>query len=177
MMARVILTRLRNYCGDGVEYRIGMEYVDASPEVEIKIEMGRSGRGVAWWDLPLPPCPDCKGEIVWAEAGLVPGARECTGCGSRFSVGTLRYEDYAQAEQDGGECPDCGEDAVYRTCCRCKQGAWIIDCGHYDQPRPIAAHGSNDYCDDCWELQQEAWDAQREDAEDERSEWRKEQRS
>ena len=46
-----------------------------------------------------PPCPDCGGTIVWAEAGGVPGSRRCVGkltrvdehfdpeagCGSRFA--------------------------------------------------------------------------------------------
>ena len=36
--------------------------------------------------LDYPKCPDCKGgEIVWAEAGGVPGSRACVRCGSRFS--------------------------------------------------------------------------------------------
>lgn len=33
----------------------------------------------AWWTVPLPPCPDCGGDLVWAEAGYVPGARRCAG--------------------------------------------------------------------------------------------------
>ena len=46
-----------------------------------------------------PPCPDCGGAIVWAEAGGVPGSRRCVGqaahanryfdpddgCGSQFA--------------------------------------------------------------------------------------------
>lgn len=32
-----------------------------------------------------PECPDCDGgEIEWAEAGRVPGSRECDTCGSRY---------------------------------------------------------------------------------------------
>lgn len=44
----------------------------------------------AWWDVPLPPCPDCGGDLVWHEAGYVPGTRICMGCGSLFSVRSQR---------------------------------------------------------------------------------------
>lgn len=52
-----------------------------------------------WFNLLLPPCPDCAGRIAWAEAGLVPGARECVSCGSRFTVAT----------EDVDGCEECGE--------------------------------------------------------------------
>jgi hypothetical protein len=60
----------------------------------------------AWWEKPLPPCPDCGGALVWFEAGYVPDTRKCLGppigttadgrstydpdggCGSMFSVQT-----------------------------------------------------------------------------------------
>jgi len=60
--------------------------------------------GQAWHELHLPPCPDCGGDVVWFEAGYVPGTRKCMGkptgtndngqptytvdggCGSMFSV-------------------------------------------------------------------------------------------
>lgn len=73
----------------------------------LTIEMGQVRPGQAWWDLPLPPCPDCGGDVVWYEAGYVPGTRKCMGrpvdhdvrdgaaiyaqdggCGSLFSVQT-----------------------------------------------------------------------------------------
>ena len=31
-----------------------------------------------------PTCPDCKGAIVWAEAGRVPGWRQCEDCGQDY---------------------------------------------------------------------------------------------
>ena len=53
----------------------------------------------SWYDISLPPCPDCGGDVVWFEAGYVPGTRKCVGkinnngryaidggCGSFFSV-------------------------------------------------------------------------------------------
>jgi len=58
-------------------------------------------------------------------------------------------------EREGGACPDCGTPAALRTCDTCDTSAWIIDCGHYAQPRPIAAgraDGSDlhhTYCEDC----------------------------
>ncbi len=33
----------------------------------------------AWYDVPLPPCPDCGGDLKWAESGNVPGTRRCVG--------------------------------------------------------------------------------------------------
>ena len=62
-------------------------------------------------------------------------------------------------ECDGGACPSCGEPARLRECCGCGERAWIIDCGHYPQPRPIASgrrdgsHLSSLYCDDCADIE------------------------
>lgn len=42
--------------------------------------------GATWDDLQTGKCPDCGGTWVWAEAGNVPGTRECTDCGSQFSA-------------------------------------------------------------------------------------------
>ena len=33
----------------------------------------------AWWEVPLPQCPDCGGDVIWYEAGHVPGTRACAG--------------------------------------------------------------------------------------------------
>jgi len=54
-------------------------------------------------------------------------------------------------EREGGVCPDCGTRAEYRTCEVCGTSAWVIDCGHYPQPRPIAASqdGQRYLCEDC----------------------------
>ena len=35
---------------------------------------------------PLPPCPECGGEIRWAEWGGTPGDRECRGCGLHLTI-------------------------------------------------------------------------------------------
>ena len=67
------------------------------------IEMPRQG-DLRWYELLLPPCPDCGGDLVWAEAGYVPGTRKCmgrpvgpgpayeesNGCGSMFSIMTAQ---------------------------------------------------------------------------------------
>jgi len=71
--------------GDDREVCIRGEYVSAEKN---QIELLAGPCVGAWWDVPLPPCPDCGGEIVWAEAGYVPGTRRCVACGSRFSVQT-----------------------------------------------------------------------------------------
>jgi predicted RNA-binding Zn-ribbon protein involved in translation (DUF1610 family) len=44
--------------------------------------------GSSWDQAQTGTCPDCGGTWVWAEAGNVPGTRECTSCGSQFSVRT-----------------------------------------------------------------------------------------
>jgi hypothetical protein len=44
----------------------------------------------AWWDVPLPPCPDCPGGVlVHHEAGHAPGTRRCRSCCSLFEVHTV----------------------------------------------------------------------------------------
>ncbi len=61
---------------------------------------------------------------------------------------------YEHQEVAGGRCPDCGEPARLRTCHVCGKSLWLIDCGHYGQPRPISADddGTGDICDDCYDL-------------------------
>jgi len=54
----------------------------------LRIDLGTLRPDQAWWQAPLPPCPDCGGGIVWHEAGYVPGTRKCVGCGSLFHVET-----------------------------------------------------------------------------------------
>jgi len=58
-------------------------------------------------------------------------------------------------EYEGGSCPDCGTHAEHRICCECGENGWVIDCGHADQPRPLAAGRSggmdaqHTFCDEC----------------------------
>lgn len=40
----------------------------------------------AWWEVPLPCCFDCRGDLRWCEAGYVPGTRRCRNCGALFNV-------------------------------------------------------------------------------------------
>lgn len=55
-------------------------------------------------------------------------------------------------EEEGAVCNRCGEPAKYRTCETCGESAWIIDCGHYAQPRPLAADEyGHIVCNDCYE--------------------------
>ena len=46
----------------------------------------------AWWLVPLPACPDCGGDLVWYEAGYVPGTRRCMGRPVRFVDGRPEYD-------------------------------------------------------------------------------------
>ena len=80
------LTRLETYRdGDQApEYRVRGRYTQQCPPTDL--DMGQVPTGGAWWTIPLPPCPDCGGVLEWAEAGYVPGARECTTCRSLFMV-------------------------------------------------------------------------------------------
>jgi hypothetical protein len=63
--------------------------------------------------------------------------------------------DFADAERERGTCPLCNEPARLRTCWECGDSAWIIDCAHFPQPRPIApgradgSHPHRMFCDDC----------------------------
>jgi hypothetical protein len=64
-------------------------------------------------------------------------------------------------EREGGKCSHCGEPAKERTCSTCGLSAWIIDCGHYPQPRPIAVGRTGglelhrDFCSACADLFEE----------------------
>lgn len=45
----------------------------------------------------------------------------------------------AGCQAAGDTCPACATQAAQRTCSQCGISAWVIDCGHYAQPRPLAA--------------------------------------
>jgi hypothetical protein len=49
-----------------------------APDDGLTINMGVLGNR-AWHEVPLPACPDCGGDLVWYEAGYVPGTRRCMG--------------------------------------------------------------------------------------------------
>lgn len=59
------------------------------------------------------------------------------------------------------ECTRCDAKARLRTCHSCGVQAIITDCGHFMQPRPIAAgrsdgtDGHHDYCTDCCDVHAE----------------------
>lgn len=62
-------------------------------------------------------------------------------------------EELDEYEFDDGECcADCGTKADILTCKGCGIVGRIVDCGHLDQPRPIASNGrfgSDPSCYDC----------------------------
>jgi hypothetical protein len=88
MKKNAYLTRLVTQFDQETHYRVGMDWHEPDDCPPVRILMGAAGEhSGAWWELPLPPCPDCKdGKLVWAEGGWVPGARECIKCGSLFSI-------------------------------------------------------------------------------------------
>ena len=51
---------------------------------------------------------------------------------------------------DDEDCADCGERAKRRECDDCGMAAYITDCGHFPQPRPISAADGRDYCNLCY---------------------------
>lgn len=55
------------------------------------------------------------------------------------------------ADDPEPECARCEVQREQWTCDDCGLSALLIDCGHYDQPRPIAHDGGGHhvYCDDC----------------------------
>lgn len=83
------LRRLPCYEGDRARTQVGQRLVPFGAAERVNLDLG-STAACAWWELPLPPCPDCGGVLESAEAGLVPGARRCEGCGSLFTVETER---------------------------------------------------------------------------------------
>jgi hypothetical protein len=90
MATRAILTREKQFGGmnDNVTVIIRGERVDADKSNDLAIDLGPVTG--AWWDVPLPPCPDCGGGlIIWHEAGYVPGTRQCVECQSLFHVRTV----------------------------------------------------------------------------------------
>lgn len=80
----------------------------AAYQVKIRGEydMPRTEPFQAWYEVDLPQCPDCGGNLIWWEAMYAPGTRKCmgqpdhyskddepvyreeNGCGSLFSVQT-----------------------------------------------------------------------------------------
>ena len=65
-------------------------------------------------------------------------------------------EDLETSEQDheGGRCPHCAAPARRVECDNCGGWAWLVDCGHESQPRPIAALDHHTLCDECAEQSQ-----------------------
>lgn len=63
-------------------YVVRGSLLDDAPDIDVP--MG-SLRGT-WWDLPLPPCPDCGGTLAWSRVGSAQSARLCRRCGSLFRV-------------------------------------------------------------------------------------------
>ncbi len=94
MTTIVKIKRLQLHTPSGVEYCIRGAYIHAAEQPDVDIVAGSVKTD--WWSVPLPPCPDCGGDLVWYEAGYVPGARRCMG--ARIG-GTIEAPSY---DHDGG---------------------------------------------------------------------------
>jgi hypothetical protein len=72
-----------------------------------EFDLGQVPPELAWYEVPLPQCPDCGGDLVPWEAAYVPGTWKCVGrsigscdgrptycvdggCGSIFNVSSKR---------------------------------------------------------------------------------------
>ncbi len=109
----VILRRARLHSagpdGDEVTARVSGETVDFDSAPTVEIDMGSTEHPPqAWWEIPLPPCPDCGGEIIWAEAGHAPGTRECTRCKSLFQCETQTQSKHNETPHKYNYCCDNG---------------------------------------------------------------------
>ena len=83
------IRRERTYTRDKVWFEICGEDVPADRKLDVDLvyhnrTIWHGGIGLPMQVEDYPACPDCGGEIVWAEAGDVPGSRECDTCGSRY---------------------------------------------------------------------------------------------
>lgn len=82
------------------------------------------------------------------------------------SIESMSDEDKIQSMRDCGmeiddtvPCLSCGQEPEWRECATCGTQAWVVDCGHKAQPRPIAADDQdplhNHICDACYEARAE----------------------
>ena len=101
------LHRERPYLDDAPYFTIRGEDRETTADVDVALPIVENEAGRF---LPeYPRCPDCGGEVVWADAGRVPGSRQC----------------------DGFNCPDCGgagDDSEVCDGCA-SSGAWFDGCG------------------------------------------------
>ena len=82
------LHREPTYDWENGRFNIGGRFVEATPERDVCLPIV----GVGSDTFRTPPCPDCGGRIVWAEADTFQGrpltwfpTQRCTVCGSTFA--------------------------------------------------------------------------------------------
>ena len=84
-------------CEDRIFFTIDGQRVLAAQAHDVKLiyhtkTVWHGGVGLPLQVDDYPACPDCDGgEIAWAEAGGVPGSRECDTCGSRYIDTTFGF--------------------------------------------------------------------------------------
>lgn len=127
----VFLVRLR-CLGPGSELRVYRgRYVSAHEAPTVEVDVGPVPERGDWWDVPLPPCPDCGGVITWFEAQYVPGTRKCVRCGSMFAVEVRHPQERSALRKVD---LDEGGQAVYRVP---ETGHWA----DWNDADAIALHG------------------------------------
>jgi hypothetical protein len=69
---------------NGHERQICGEVTD---DAQWKPDLGDPPSETVWYEVSLPQCPDCGGDLVWDEANNGPGSLKCAGrrIGSRDS--------------------------------------------------------------------------------------------
>jgi len=67
-----------------------------------------------------------------------------------MSMMTITDDDYEPDE----DCTKCDERARRYTCDDCGVTGMFTNCGHFPQPRPIAADGNRTYCEECYAKRQ-----------------------
>jgi hypothetical protein len=70
--------------------------------------------------------------------------------GDEQTARALRVWMASQGREVSG-CPECGQKKELRKCDGCYASAWVVDCGHSQQPCEIAAseNGSHYFCEKC----------------------------
>ena len=80
---------------------------DLTDDDHWEFDLGEVPPETAWYEVPLPRCPDCGGDLAWYEADYGPGTWKCAGkpsgshsgrpthrsaggCGSLFDVDAKR---------------------------------------------------------------------------------------
>ena len=134
----------RNVHVDGWDWTVWTDghsrWATRSREFEEPITLSRLGASpyhddyVDWCSRMPEPCSILQAQKIAQEAGL---------SGLHLNWKWIAVD----PEVEGGHCPWCDMAAEFRRCAGCGEEAWIINCGHYDQPPHIV----DDLCTECYD--------------------------